>query len=74
MGTILGIGAAYLFLKIALPLIALGIIAYLAYRFANRETRHATFASSEPTARDYTEEHRFDLEDVHDINDQPPRT
>ena len=63
------LGAAYVFIKIVLPLAALALIAYMAYRLANRD-RHPTFSSSSP---DLTEEHRFELEDVHDINDQPPR-
>jgi hypothetical protein len=72
MEWVLGLGALYIFLQIVLPLVALAAIAYLAYRWANKD-RQATFASSEPDRRDLTEEHHFQLEDVHHPDDQPPR-
>lgn len=71
MEWILGLGALYLFFTIVLPILVLAGIAYLAYRWANRE-RHHTFASSEPEGRDQEEFH-FELEDVHHPDDQPPR-
>lgn len=79
MEWLLGAGALYLFLQIVLPLAAIAAIAYLAYRWASRE-REVTFSASEPDRHelkrrdDQTEEWRFELEDVHDENDQPPRT
>ena len=73
MEWILGLGAIYLFLQIVLPLLAVAAIAYLAYRWANRE-QEGTFVSSEPERRDTTEEYHFELEDVHHPDDQPPRT
>jgi hypothetical protein len=72
VGTVLTVGALYLFLKIALPLLAIAAIAYFAYRMASRE-RHPTFTSSEPTPRDTTEEYRMELEDIHKPDDHPPR-
>lgn len=73
MEWILGLGALYIFLQIVLPLLVIAAIAYLAYRWANRE-REVTFASSEPEPRDSTEEYHFHLEDVHHPDDHPPRT
>jgi hypothetical protein len=72
MEWVLGLGALYIFLQIVLPLAVLAAIAYLAYRWANKD-RQATFASTEPDRRDLTEEHHFELEDVHHPDDQPPR-
>ena len=72
MEAILGVGALYLFLKIVLPLVGLALVAYFAFKLANRD-RHPTFTSSEPEPRDTTEEYRFDLEDIHDPDEHPPR-
>ena len=65
-------GALALFFQIVVPLLIVVAIAYAAYRWSTRD-QPPSFTGTEPERRETTEEYHFELEDVHDPDDHPPR-